>query len=100
MFELCPTGTVGAARSSTETRVTLKERCSSCKIYIKNRHHNLRDAMAETMRVGNEAAKLRGVWNMNPCVHHGYELLFYPEGHQEPLKGFKKESGVIRVALK
>lgn len=42
----------------------------------------LRDAMAETMRVENEAAKVSGAQSMSPCVHHGYGLLFYPEGHK------------------
>lgn len=58
----------------------------------------LRDAMAETLRVENEAARVSGVQSMNPCVHRGYELLFYPEGHKESLKGFKKGSGMIRFA--
>lgn len=58
----------------------------------------LRDAMAETMRVENEAAKVSGAQSMSPCVHHGYGLLFYPEGHKESLRGFKKERGMISFA--
>lgn len=45
--------------------------------------------MSETMRVENDAAKASGTQIINPCVHHGYQLIFYPIGHQDLLKVLK-----------
>lgn len=93
------TGSIGVTTEfNIEKGVILKERCNSYKNLPKNRLRHLRDVMGETMRVENEAAKASGVQIINPCVHHGCELIFYPISYQNPLKVFKKRSGMIKIA--
>lgn len=67
------------SRSSTKRQEWYwKKDAVAIKTYIRNRHRYLRDAMAETMRVGNEAAEVTGVQSMNPLCPMVMSFCFTP----------------------